>query len=73
MPNCWYEDRALGINSIIRPIINCLCTLAGFTERKFMNGSLLSGSCTCMFDHQTDEQAIQSVSGHCSSCIRTYK
>ena len=72
LPNVWYEDRPVGINCI-RPVINHLFTVAGFTDGKFVNESLRSGSCTHMFDNNTDEQVIQSVSGHHSTCVRMYK
>ena len=72
LPNCWFEDWPIGISSI-RPIINHLCTLAGFTDGKFVNSSCCSSTCTRMFAKHQDEQIIQSVSGHKSNCVHMYK
>ena len=72
LPNVWYEDCPLGINAIY-PIVKRLYTLAGFTGCKFVNCSCCSTTCTRMFDKNQPEQLIQTVSGHRSSCVHTYK
>ena len=51
-------------------MINRLCTLAEFTNGKFVNGSLRSSSCTRMFDGNQSKQVIQSVNGHRSTCVK---
>ena len=56
LPTVWYEDRPVGVNSLC-PIISRLCTLAGLEGGKFVNGSLISGSCTRMFDKNQPEHS----------------
>ena len=48
MPNQWYIDSRLGINSI-RPVINRMAEIAGLPKGNYRNQSGRSGTCTRMF------------------------
>ena len=70
MPNQWYIDNSLGINST-RLVINQLAEIAGLPKGNYRNQS--GWSSTCMFADKQDEQVICHVSGHRSTAVRTYK
>ena len=72
MPNCWYDDRCLGINAV-RQIVKRLCNLAGFEGGVFRNHSLKASTCSHMFSANQDEQIIKKISGHASNAVHTYK
>ena len=72
MPNQWYIDSPLGINSI-KPIINRMAETAGLPKGNYRNQSGRSSTCTRMFANKQDEQVICHVSGHKSTAVRTYK
>ncbi len=70
-PNCWYTDKAVGVNSL-KKVVSEMMKSAGI-EGQFTNHSLRATTATRMYDKGIDEQLIKEVTGHKSDAVRIYK
>ena len=70
-PECWYEDRPVGVNKLQKVVKN-LCEKGGLPGY-YTNHSLRATAATRLYHNNCDEQVIQEITGHRSLAVRSYK
>ena len=70
-PNCWYQDRPVGINKL-QSVVRDVCAKAGLPGH-YTNHSLRATAATRLYHNNFDEQIIQEFTGCRSIAVREYK